>query len=41
MRFRAVEAVLADPRLEALPAKVTDRFTIDSDLLNAALDADG
>ena len=37
----AIEAVLDDPRLEALPAKVTDRFTVDSDLLNAALDADG
>jgi hypothetical protein len=36
-----IEPVLADPRLETLPAKVTDRFTVDSDLLNAALDADG
>jgi hypothetical protein len=32
----AIRAVLADPRLEALPAKLTDRFTHDSDVLNAA-----
>jgi hypothetical protein len=35
----AIDAVLADRRLEALPAKVTDRFTVDSDVVNAALDA--
>jgi hypothetical protein len=34
----AIDAVLGDPRLEALPAKATDRFTHDSDLLNTALD---
>jgi hypothetical protein len=32
----AIRAVLADPRLEALPAKLTDRFTHDSDVLSAA-----
>jgi hypothetical protein len=36
----AIEAVLADPRLEALPARATHRFTHDSDLLNAALDVE-
>jgi hypothetical protein len=36
----AIDAILADPRLEALPAKATDRFTHDSDLLNAALDVE-
>jgi hypothetical protein len=34
----AIRAVLADPRLEALPAKLTDRFTHDNDVLNAASD---
>ena len=34
----AIDAVLAERRLEALPAKVTDRFSYDSDLLNTALD---
>ncbi len=34
----AIRAVLADPRLEALRAKLTDRFTRDSDVLNAAPD---
>jgi hypothetical protein len=36
----AIDAVLADPRLEALPARATDRFTYDSDLLNAGLDVE-
>ncbi len=34
----AVEDVLADPALEALPARVTDAVTVDGDLLNEALD---
>lgn len=34
----AINAVLSDPRLEALPAKPTDRFTYGSDVRNAALD---
>ena len=29
-----VDRILADPRLEALPAEITDRFTYDSDRLN-------
>jgi hypothetical protein len=37
----AIDAVLADDRIEALPAQLTDRFTYDSDLLNAALDTAG
>lgn len=35
----AVDSVLTEPRLETLPAEPTDRFTSDSDALNAALDA--
>lgn len=33
-----IESVLAEPRLEALPARITDRFTYNSDVVNAALD---
>ena len=34
----AIDAVLADNRLEALPATPSDQFTYDSDVRNAALD---
>lgn len=34
---RLIDELLADPALEALPVKLTDRFAIDSDQLNAAL----
>jgi hypothetical protein len=34
----AIEAILADRRLEALPARPADRFAYDSDVVNAALD---
>jgi hypothetical protein len=33
-----VDALVDDTRIEALEARVTDRFTYDSDLVNAALD---
>ncbi|HEY3670064.1 MAG TPA: hypothetical protein VGN51_03950 [Acidimicrobiia bacterium] len=33
-----VDALVDDPRIEALEAHITDRFTADSDLVNAALD---
>lgn len=35
----AIDAVLADRRLEGLPATPSDRFTYDSDVRNAALDS--
>lgn len=33
-----VDALIDDSRIEALNARITDRFTSDTDLLNAALD---
>jgi hypothetical protein len=35
-----VEALLSDGRIEALPAQLTDKPFVDSDLVNAALDLD-
>jgi hypothetical protein len=33
-----VDALVADPRIEAMKARITDHFVFDSDVVNAALD---